>query len=155
MKNKNKTYLLLAVVLVVWGILGIKIVGAINPEPNEDLTAVITEKFVPKAIKERDTFSIVANYRDPFLGTLPKGTLKKKQKRVAPKKEKLPEKTILYSGSIMDAQTKKRIFFVSINGQQHMFSRNDAVDEVRLVSGNTNWIKVRYQGKTKTISLTP
>lgn len=153
MKNKNKTYLLLAIVLVVWGILGLKIVGAINPEPNEDHITVITEKFVPKAIKKRDTFSIVANYRDPFLGTLPKGTHKKK--RVAPKKEKLPEKNILYSGSIMDAQTKKRIFFVNIDGQQHMLSKNDAVDEVRLVSGNTNWIKVKYQGKTKTISLTP
>ena len=153
MKNKNKTYLLLAIVLIVWGILGIKIVGAINPEPNEGLTTVITEKFVPKAIKERDTFSIVANYRDPFLGTLPKGTLKKK--RVVPKKEKLPEKIIMYSGSIMDAKTKKRIFFVSIDGQQHMLSKNDIMDEVRLVSGNTNWIKVKYQGKTKTISLTP
>ena len=62
----------MALVTTIWGVLGFKIVNSINPPEQavEVQTKLVT--FMPKVIKARDTFSILANYRDPFLGTLPK-----------------------------------------------------------------------------------
>ena len=100
MKKEKKTYLLLAVVLVIWGVLAFQIFKAVNP--SEEVVPVFTTTQKTNLIKleKRDTFSIVANYRDPFLGTLPKSSIPKKKKRQS-KKEVVPEKDIRYTGFIL------------------------------------------------------
>lgn len=155
MKKNQKTYLLLALVLTVWGILGFRIVKTVNPSAEELPMATNIGKFRPEVIKQRNTFSIVANYRDPFLGTLPKSNIpKKKKKAVTPKKEVLPDKDIRYTGLIGESTTGKKIFFLTIDGQQQMLNEKGVFNEVELISGSFQKIKVRYNGKTKSIPLT-
>lgn len=145
----------MALVLTVWGILGFRLVKTVNPSPEELPLSADMEKFRPEVIKQRDTFSIVAHYRDPFLGTLPKSNVpKKKKKAVTPKKEVLPEKDIRYTGLIKESTTGKKIFFLTIDGQQQMLNENGVFNEVELISGGFQKIKVRYNGKTKSIPLT-
>lgn len=153
MKKNRKTYLLLTVVAGIWGIIAFKVLGAVNPSSNALGPVASNEIFVPKQVKERDTFSILANYRDPFLGTVqaPKKVQKASVKKAA--KPVLPTKNIQYSGIITDKDSKQKIFFISIDGQQQMMSINDTFQEVKLVSGTENTVKVRYDGSTKTIAL--
>ena len=154
MKGKNKkTALLLTAVLAIWGILGFKVIGTLVPDNENQPKLVIEPSFVPTKVKKRDTFSIVANYRDPFLGTLPKSEPPKKTKVKTLKKPQPPKKNIFYSGSIAPNGTNNRMFFVTIDGQQHIMSKNQEINKVTLVWGNRESIKVKYPGHTATIPL--
>ncbi|MEX0275688.1 MAG: hypothetical protein AB3N16_15050 [Flavobacteriaceae bacterium] len=113
MGKKGKTYLLLAVVLGIWGIIGIKILGAVNPKPTEDLHPKMARAFTPQKIKQRDTFAIAANYRDPFLGKvfkkpLPARTPKKHPKKTTPK---TPERPVAYTGYIAAGTESDNLYF--------------------------------------------
>ncbi|SHK12457.1 hypothetical protein SAMN04488007_2087 [Maribacter aquivivus] len=153
MKKQYKTYLLLAVVLLVWGMIGYKFVSAINPSVESDNSAVTAEKFVPKEIKEREQFAIVADYRDPFLGTMKTPASGRKKKVSKTVKKELPKKNISYTGFITDKASKQKIFFVTIDGQQQMMGLKDTFNEVKLVQGTNSYIKVSYNGISEKIIL--
>ena len=145
--------MLLTLVLIVWGILGYKVVNTIGPSTEEGIVVAATERFIPKPTKKKDTFSIFANYRDPFLGSIRTKAVIKQTKVVQPKKEKLPEKNIVYSGFVEESTSGNKIFFISIDGQQHMMSKNDVQQEVKLLSGNQDKVTLRYNGQTRIITL--
>jgi hypothetical protein len=154
LKKNQKTYVLLAVVLAIWGILGFRILSAVNPKDPLPSTHTAISDFRPTAPKARDTFSILANYRDPFLGTLPKSKI-----RTSPPKKTTPapvvKKNINFTGHIRDQKSDQVIFFVNIEGQQHMMSLKDEVDGVRLLKGNEDQITVLYENRRETIHRTP
>jgi len=153
MTKNTKTYLLLGVVLFVWGTIGYKFISTLSPESIVD-NEEIRPNFKPKPLQERDTFSILANYRDPFLGTFPP---QKKQdiKNVSSRdpKKKVPEISIDYTGLITDSATRQKIFFVAINGQHYLMKLNDKIQEVHLISGNADAIRIRYLNTAQTIAL--
>ena len=154
MKKNQKTYLLLGLVIAIWGILGFRIVKSISPSEPEPTTTITNIEFKPTALKERDTFSILANYRDPFLGTIPKSTNKPTSAKATVGKQikpKMPEKNIIYSGLVNDNATGQKIFFLSVDGQQLMLSKNQEAEGVKIISGNAEKVKLRYNGLTKTI----
>ena len=150
MKKQAKTYLLLGFVLVIWGIIGFKVVGTLSPKLNP---VVVSEPIfkTTKPVKKRDTFSLIADYRDPFLGTLP--TPKKPSKPIA-KKKPVVKRMIVYSGSVSQSSSGNTLYFVSIDGKQHVMSPKEEVDNVKLLGGNAGHIKVRYNGIVETIALT-
>lgn len=156
MKKQNKTYVLLAVVIGVWGIIAFKFINGVSPKTQEIVQVTSDQIFIPKQIKERDTFAILADYRDPFLGTVqaPKKVTSKKNTTRVIKKEVVPTKSILYTGFITDKGSKQKIFFVTVEGQQQMMSINDTFQEVKLVRGTKTSIRVKYDGRTQNISLT-
>ena len=111
-------------------------------------------EFKPKTLKERDTFSIVADYRDPFLGTFETKTVTKNtSKNLQHNPTTVPEVSIAFTGIITDTDTKSNIFFVTINSQQYLMNLKDNIQEVQLVSGNSIAIKVKYHNKLMTIPL--
>lgn len=152
MKKNIKTYLLLAVVATIWGTIGYKILFSLSSEPTVFLASKVSD-FKPLPQKEKDTFSIVADYRDPFLGTLPKKSMKKRKRIAKPTPPPLPEIDIRFTGLIIDRDTKEKIYFVTINGQQHLMGVKDEIQKVKLVSGTSSSIKVRCNNKTRTIKL--
>ena len=110
-------------------------------------------RFVPKEIKEREQFTIVADYRDPFLGTekTPVTSPKKKISKVI--KKEVPKKNISYTGFITDNASKQKIFFVTIDGQQQMMGLKDTFKDVKLTNGTNSYIKVSYNGISEKIIL--
>lgn len=153
MKKQHKTYLLLVLVLLVWGMIGYKFVNVINLSTNTPQLVASNEKFVPKKIKEREIFSIVADYRDPFLGTIKKRNSGMRSNAVKSVKKEVPKKHITYTGFITDKGNNQKIFFVTIEGQQQMMSLNDTFHEVKLVQGTKSFIKVVYKGIYEKISI--
>ena len=83
LKNKTKTYVLLVLVLGVWGTVAYKIVAALNPELPEMPQQALRLSNNYRMDTKRDTFSIQRVNRDPFLGTL--------ERPVTPKKRKSPK----------------------------------------------------------------
>lgn len=148
MKKQTKTYILLGTVLIIWGMIGFRVYSSLSTEPvTADVVQITT--FRPQKIQEREEFTILADYRDPFLGTMPVKKIKKKKiKKAVPK---VPEPEIKYTGSITDTNTQGKIFFITMEGQQYMLAPKEKVGDLTLVSGNANRIKVRYKNRLKTI----
>lgn len=154
MKKKQKTYVLLAIVLGIWGVILYQFMGAFNPPSETVVQNNSDEIFIPKEIKERELFALNLDYRDPFLGTAV--SPKKRAVKSAPKipKAEVPKKSIQFTGFIEQKNSKQKIFFVTIEGQQKMMKVNDSFQEVKLLKGSKTSIRVRYNGKTETIQRT-
>lgn len=149
--NKNiRTYVLLAVVAIIWGIIGFKVVNTVSPDTPEKVSSE-SVGFKPITPLKKDTFGITAQYRDPFLGTWPKK--KKGNPTAMAKKNIAPKRNITYTGSIANKDQKKNIFFVTIEGKQSLMKIGQTVNEVKLVSGSAKHIRVRYNGRAETITL--
>ncbi len=151
MSKNTKTYLLLGVVLLIWGIIGFRIASAISPEPE---TPFRSKKMAFKSLtlSQQDTFLINADYRDPFLGTF---TTKKKKQSSKTKVVKAPtfDLDVRYTGSMVNHNSGKRIYFITISGQQYLLEKGKSAMEVRLVNGDEKTVTVRYKGVLKKISL--
>lgn len=138
-------------VLAIWGVIGFKVVNTLSPDAEPP--ALREQVFdAPKTTIKKDTFTLYANYRDPFLGTLPKS--KKKPTNRVVKKAKKPEKNIVFDGLVSQSGSGSTLFFVTIDGQQHIMSLKQEIEGVRLLKGSAKHISVRYDGNTKSIVLT-
>ncbi|ULC57931.1 hypothetical protein MBM09_08355 [Flaviramulus sp. BrNp1-15] len=153
MKNKTKTYVLLAAVLGIWGVVGYKIISTINPPEPEIVTQNFDMAFSPNINTQVDTFSIQKVNRDPFLGTF-LGSNKKKSTQKTSNKSKENWVPVIYHGSISKQNTKNKVFIVSINGQQYPMKMGQSINEVKLIKGNSDNILVSYKGERKTIAKT-
>nr|WP_299339488.1 hypothetical protein [Allomuricauda sp.] len=152
MTKNTKTYALLTVVLIIWGIIGYRIFATLSPDPEES-SLVAVQDFRPIEMAKRDTFSIKADYRDPFLGTL-EASKPKKTGKPKPVKKEIPTIDVQYTGSMFDGSTKKRIFFVTINGQQFLLEKGKSAAGVTVMRGSEQYLTYRYMGRSNKITLT-
>ncbi len=152
MKGKRNIYLLLILVLVVWGLIGYRILSTLNPDEEQVLDAVGVNSKVINVFKEKDTFSIKASYRDPFLD---KFVNKKQQKSTVKRKVKpkivVPEISLRYTGTLGGVNTVDRIFYVYIEGVQYLMKLGDEIKGVKLIKGNAKEITIRNKRKSRTI----
>jgi len=152
LKNKTKTYILLAAVIGLWGYIGFKIINAINPEVPETNEQKLTVAFNPNKNQKTDTFSIQKATKDPFLGTLT-STKKVKKSNVNSIKKTEPESmpTITYGGIVK--QSTQQVFIVNIDNKQYLLKKGQTVKKVKLIKGNTKEIIVSVNNKRLTIPL--
>ncbi|WP_417800659.1 hypothetical protein [Tenacibaculum sp.] len=149
MNKKQKTYLLLAVVVCVWGLIGYKIYNRLSPNTTTIATTNNSNHFSRKKIVEVQPYTIRADYRDPFLGKLP---IKRKKVSFKPKKKITGEKKnfpqIVYNGTV--ASNKSKSFIITINGEQEIFNLGQNVRGLTLVKGNSEEVLLKFQNETKT-----
>jgi len=152
LNSKIKTYLLLTGVLLIWGIIGYKILTGINPDVPELKHEGFNASFTPIKNKDIDTFSIQKTSRDPFLGTLTKnkgGTKKTQKSTTVLKGEGL--KTITYKGLVKKQNTSEKVFVLRIDNSEYLLKAGQSADKIKLVSGNTESIKVLENKSYRTI----
>lgn len=155
MDKKKKTYLLLAAVLGLWGTIGYKVLSALDPEESEVVAENISVDFSPEKTKV-DTFSITQMERDPFLGKLTRNTskTKKSQSRNAKKPDlENPWPQIQYQGMVKKQGAVSEIFIITINQQQYLLKRNQELEDIKLLKGNSKEIQVRFNKETKTFTV--
>ncbi len=148
--NKNtKTYILLGTVILIWGIIGYQVLGGFSIENDSEQTLQISN-YKPVSTQKKEAFTILADYRDPFLGTLPKKKTTTKKVKKKPK-QNTPQINIQYTGLITDSNTKNKIFFVTINGTQHLMNIKNKIQNVQLISGNSKQIKLKVDNTFRII----
>lgn len=153
--SKVKTYLLIVVVLSIWGIVIAKIIDAI--QPNETLTKSKQESIVAQSInlfdikKPKDL--IIDYQRDPFLGDIikktPTPTTKLPTKSSGKKPTVFPN--IKYLGSISSNKLQQDLFIIESNGIQYTIKEKQKIDSLLLQKGTTNYIIVLMHGKSHKI----
>lgn len=151
MKQKKNTYLLILLVLIIWGIIGYKIYSTMYSIEDIQLTSNNSLKFTPKLSQNVDSFVLNLNYRDPFFKT----KVSKKKKSNNNSKIKIPNieipfPSIVYNGLIVPKEkSRKTIYLVSINNNQHFLSVGTEKDGVVLVKGSNKSITVKFQQHKK------
>ena len=149
---------MLPLILLVWGVVFSQLFSYFFSSPSY---AVETkqESINIDEIKQ-DTFSIVANYRDPFLGGKIKfkqrsnssaSTRKKLRKSIQVKAEK-SWPLIAYNGMIKNNNSKRRVGIIRIDGKEYLIKEKDVVSEVTILSINKHEVNVRFQKEKKTIT---
>ncbi|WP_276381606.1 hypothetical protein [Flavobacterium sp. H4147] len=158
MKNKKNIYILLPLVLFVWGAVLFQVFSFTN---SDDVLPVNNPEFNIKPLKvtKRETFAININYRDPFLGKMYtlESAPKPKVSQSAPKTAKQPEAlvwpNIIYKGVIADSKGKNTIYMLIIDNKNYYMKIGDTENEVFLKSGDKESVYVKYKGNLNIIML--
>ncbi len=152
MKNRNNSFLLVLVVILVWGIIGYKVYKVKYPSNESFHIENSTTAFIPEEIIEAKQFTIKLNYRDPFLGNLEEKKQKNKSKYILNKSITFPK--IYYKGMLSSkGKVSKTIFFVMINGKELFLSAGEQEEGVKLLKGSHKEIKVSFKNIKKTIPI--
>lgn len=148
MKNKKSIYILLPLVLFIWGTVMYQVFSF---SANEEEVMVPTNEISLKPIKisKRDSVVIDTDYRDPFLGKMySTEKVKSTKKKASPKKlEPLVWPTIQYKGIVSDTKEKSKIFMLVINNQTHLMKKGQTENEVFLKDGDRESVYVKYKGQ--------
>lgn len=157
MKNKKNIYILLPIVLFVWGGVLYQVFSFTNTE--EVISSASPEFTIkPLKIKKRQAFAINVNYRDPFLGKMYAPQTSSKVKSVIVKKtvqhhENVVWPAILYKGMISDTKDKNKIFMLVIEGHNTYMRIGDTENEIFLKNGDKESVYVKYKGDLNLIML--
>jgi hypothetical protein len=163
-KNKILTYVMIVVMLLVWGMIIYRIVIAYSSGGDEAYIAphAVKEVFNDYAIP-RDTSRLLLNYRDPFGLVVKKDTIKPSP-RVRPMAMNnmmanpvisFNWTVIRYSGYIINPGSKKLIAFMHINGRAAEMGEGETVDQIKLLRNLKDSVLVKHEGKTKYIHIQP
>lgn len=159
MKNKRNTYILLVVVLFIWGAVIYRFFNFIdNEEATPEDRGMV---FLPKkqSVKQRKQAVINTRYRDPFLGKLyvDNGQTSKKplRKRVRKVSTAITLPNLVYKGLVTDSGNKKNIFMVLINNSVYLLKINETEQGIKIIKGNRKEITVNFMDKQHTIALEP
>lgn len=151
MQNKKLKYVLLPLALILWGFIFYKIYSYVTNTPDNIQSS-------GKNIKEQtinnvnDTFEIVADYRDPFLGNqylFDRGdeeaqnynSIEKNSKDIQKKEVKEEVKTVVktanwpkisYLGVIVNQKSSRKTVLIKVNNKEYMFRETDKIENVLL-----------------------
>ncbi|OFZ01407.1 MAG: hypothetical protein A2491_19650 [Bacteroidetes bacterium RIFOXYC12_FULL_35_7] len=155
MKNKKLRYILLPLVLIVWGLVFYKVYEYVKEDPLP-INEQIKKNSKKTHLNTRDTILLVADYRDPFLGKIihqisfensnevtnriyekksssggEKENLKIKQENKAiTKTNNWP--TVIYSGIIINQKNSKKTALLKINNKEKMVSEGEIIDDMKI-----------------------
>ena len=161
MKNKSVTYLLIGVVLFIWGLVFYRFFNATQEEetftPSGHSIALKREKVSIAS----DTFELILDYRDPFLGKTQVSQTIVKSNRTRITKQKISEPKVIlppidwsfiaYKGAITNKLSKKEIGIFRINNEDAMMSANDRKADVLILKVTRDSALILYKGIKKGI----
>ncbi len=162
MKNKTVRYILIFLVVLIWGTVGYKIFTYVNSDDEEVVTQNTTQHKNEQSTVT-DTFQLAANYRDPFLGKSIVTTIQgnpNNQKVIKIEKQKeIPkiEKTAInwpklsYQGIIINQKSKNQTGLLKINGKDFIIHPGNIVAEVEILKLYNDSVTVKYSGEIKTM----
>lgn len=155
MKNKKSIYILLPIVLFIWGAVVYQFFSFSSDKIPDDQNQNTAIK--PFVIKPQDTSTIKVNSRDPFLGKMtssePKSTVPsvKKINKEPVVKEELIWPNVAYKGIVSDIKDKVKVYMVIINGKTFLMKKGDVEEGVKLKDGDRETVYLLFQRDLKVV----
>lgn len=163
MKNKSLRYILIFSVIFVWGTIAYKIFTYVNSDDSE-IQSQNTIQQKNEQSSATDTFHLVANYRDPFLGrttlTNVQNANPNSQKIIKTEKQKEVPKIenkviswpkLTYLGIIVNQKSKNQTGLLKVNGKDFIIHQGNIVAEMEIVKLYNDSVTVKYSEDIKTI----
>ena len=162
MKRSSLKYILIVFVIIVWGIVFYKVIKVIR---GSEITANHNIVFTKSDSTHRtvDTFSIIANYPDPFLrrsiaqATSEKKGINKEKKVKSPvdAQKKMPSfknwPNIIYAGLVSNPGGNKSTVLITINGAGNIMKKGDVTNEIEVIAITRDSVKLRFQSEYRYI----
>lgn len=153
---------MLPIIILVWGFVFYQLFSYFFSSPTY-ATEKIETKIDIDEIK-KDTFSVVANYRDPFLGkkasvsisTTPYNANRSNpKKRIKALKNPIVQNwpVIQYKGMIKNNNSEKRVGIVNMAGKEQLVKEGDVLNDVKFLSISKTQVKVSFNKEQKIISI--
>ena len=159
MKNKNTMYVLLVCVLIIWGLIFYRVFAGISSDDTSSFVLPPKQSLQTITQKEEDKFILLANYRDPFLGSTSRAISNSivslnnfsGQSKSKVKKEKvtIDWSFLDYIGIVYNKENKKKIGLLVVSGQEYMVNDNEVVNGVTILRKERDSIQVEYKGFKK------
>lgn len=147
--KKNKTYLLLFAVLVIWSIIGSQMYRRLNPSIPALEKVQLKSTFVKEEAIATSFYAIQPTYRDPFLGKYPQKKKKVIKKKIVKPKSTIPFPNVVYNGMIKGNVSQS--YILTINGRQEIVKLGQATQRVTLIKATMKEAVVKFEGEIKTI----
>jgi len=158
MKNKRLIYILAPLVLLIWGLIFYKIFTHFGDDQNKTMVNPDQTNTNKKQLP-RDTFTIIANYRDPFLGRNNQPALHSSQDHIlnnqtglsrkpTPAPEIIPE--IKYCGIIANPKNKRKVGLLRMNNKELLVKEGDSYNELKIIRLFNDSVKIMYNKTKKT-----
>lgn len=160
-QSKKTTYLLIICVAGLWGLIFYRVFQS-TEVPDERVLDVPHQKAVYfNAIDHsKDTLKLTFDYRDPFMGALPKLAQENVQQQgsgispqPAPSMPKVNWAEVRYSGFIANQKTSQKLVIMVLNGNELMLAEGETMKGLKLIKYTADSVKVKYQHETKYIRL--
>lgn len=157
MKNKKAVYILLPLVLLLWGIIFYMIFSAVNPSYDQQVQPRDLSINVSSENPLSDTFSIIANYRDPFLGKVfssEKPVVRDASINSTPVKPIVIPKSwpsISYGGMMKIIKSSKQVALIYINGGSKMMKTGEIKEEVELLKIYNDSVEVMFHKEKRVV----
>jgi hypothetical protein len=150
-KNKKFLYILLPLTVLIWSLIIYNLLKNYFPKEKPyyefDKGSIEINRNVVL-----DTFTLINNYKDPFLSSAPIIKESVDKLIVLPKNNETviwPE--IYYKGNIINHISKKIIVNVQINKRDYLIKESEIIDELQLIKINEDSVLFRYKNLTKWI----
>jgi hypothetical protein len=140
MKSKVTSWILLPVVLGIWGTIGWKVYVSMRGDESNG-PVIVKEELVQQKRNDRDSFVLLLNYRDPFLGKTDLHEAKKDRTvsnqpmKAEVKKTDLALKqwpAIRYSGLVKRTSDQKSVGFLNVDGRSEFVQTGMILGEIRI-----------------------
>lgn len=152
MKKKNRTLMLLVAVILIYGAV---IVRFIFLSGDSEAVFVVESKvgqFRPIAYDVDQKFTVKNNFRDPFLGTLPRKTSGDiSENTFGSSKKTIQWPIIVFKGLVSDVNSTNKIFAVVLNGKEMVVKEGQVMDSVKILNGTSKELILRYKGEKRKI----
>lgn len=156
MKNKKWTYILLGVVAIIW----FQVFVRVKSNFTNDTSEIIQNQsgLTNFRIIERDTFRLVADYRDPFgsasqisINSFENASIDNIHQSIEPRKVDVSWPKIRYYGLVRKTDSNNPLGIINIDGMLlHLRKGETIFDDIKIISVGRDSIKVKYHNKTKT-----
>ena len=162
MKNKKLTYILLPLVILVWGLVVYRFF--FEGRKDSDRIPVLENKKEIKTEKEnKEQYILIANYRDPFLDHVPAiiqndesdekkaetNTTNLRRQRSNVTSIRWPE--ISYGGFIKNDKENKYTILVGIKSQNYLVNVGDTIQNIHIKAFYRDSILIVYNNEEKTL----
>lgn len=156
MKKKKTLYMMLPLVILVWGFVCYQLFSSFFTTPNYAKSEV--KQLIEIAEIEKEAFVIVANYRDPFLGKQAKSKVINTSVVAAKTSKSSPVKmtkiwpSIRYKGMIKNNNSDRRVGIFEVNGKEYLIKEKESVSDIKFLSITKHEVTVEFQKEKKTIT---
>ena len=163
LKNKKIIYILLPAVLLIWGIIIFRIIKGVNPDINSEQIEFIANNNIETEVFT-DTFKIIADYRDPFLGKIisnqnkkiftnkntNKNTNKKPVEEIKPEFfEQLP--AMRYKGSIKNKKDNSFLAIIQFKNKKTLMRKNEVRKDVKVIAIFADSVMIEFNDRMYTL----
>ena len=149
-KNRKTVIFLIPVVAIIWGAVIYRFVQTISEE--ETIKSPVKNNRVKTRFEiEKDTFSLIALDRDPFLGTIYSEKKKGIKKSFTSKEIEWP--SVEFIGVVSDADSGSGVYLLNIQGKSHFMKKGGIIDSIQLVKAAGNKVWLKYKNKTRVFQI--